>query len=88
MHALTMLHNILTESCSGIHAKRITSLLATVEAVVSGSRLALSDLGRDCMALLPSSTTSSESTGCSVIAHCMPRRQGYMKHSPGSVWRV
>ena len=26
MHALTMLHNILTESCSGIHAKRITSL--------------------------------------------------------------
>lgn len=46
MHALTMLHNILTESCPEVHAKRIASLLATVEAVVSGSRLALSDLGR------------------------------------------
>jgi hypothetical protein len=46
MHALTMLHNILTGSCSEIHAKRISSLLATVEAVVSGNRLTLSDLGR------------------------------------------
>lgn len=46
MHALTMLHNILIESCPEVHAKRVASLLATVEAVVSGSRLALSDLGR------------------------------------------
>ena len=46
MHALTMLHNILTQSCPEVHAKRIAGLLATVEAVVAGSRLALSDLGR------------------------------------------
>jgi hypothetical protein len=46
MHALTMLHNILIESCPEVHAKRIASLLITVEAVVSGSRLVLSDLGR------------------------------------------
>ena len=46
MHALTILHNIVVESCPEVHAKRITSLLAAVEAVISGSRLALSDLGR------------------------------------------
>ena len=44
MHALTMLHSILIESCPEVHAKRIASLLITVEAVVSGSRLVLSDL--------------------------------------------
>lgn len=46
MHALTMLHNIVAESCPEVHAKRLASLLITVEAVISGSRLALSDLGR------------------------------------------
>ena len=46
MHALTMLHNILAKSCSEVHAKRLASLMAAVEAVVSGSRLVLSDLGR------------------------------------------
>ena len=46
MHALTMLHNILAESCLEVHAKRLASLMAAVEAVVSGSRLVLSDLGR------------------------------------------
>ena len=44
MHALTMLHNILAESCPEAHAKRLASLMAAVEAVVSGSRLVLSDL--------------------------------------------
>jgi hypothetical protein len=46
MHALTMLRGILARSCPGVHAKRLNSLLAAVEAAVSGSRLALSDLGR------------------------------------------
>lgn len=46
MHALTMLHNILGKSCSEVHAKPLASLMAAVEAVVSGSRVALSDLGR------------------------------------------
>lgn len=46
MHALTILHNILSASIPEIHAKRLASLLAAVEAVVSGSRLTLSDLGR------------------------------------------
>lgn len=46
MHALTMLHRILAGSYPEVHLKRLTSLLAAVEAVVSGSRVALSDLGR------------------------------------------
>jgi hypothetical protein len=46
MHALTILHRILSTSFSEIHAKRLASLLAAVEASVSGSRLTLSDLGR------------------------------------------
>lgn len=46
MHAITILHRILSTSFPEIHAKRLTSLLAAVEAAVSGSRLTLSDLGR------------------------------------------
>src|SRR5574340_515605 len=46
MHALTMLHRILSASFQEIHAKRLASLLVAVEAVVSGSRLTFSDLGR------------------------------------------
>ena len=46
MHALTILHRILSTSCSEIHAIRLAGLLAPVEAVVSGSRVTLSDMGR------------------------------------------
>lgn len=46
MHAITILHRILSTSLSEIHAKRLASLLAAVEVVVSGSRLTLSDMGR------------------------------------------
>ncbi len=46
MHALTILHRILSASFPEIHAKRLASLLAAVEAVVMGSRLTLSDMGR------------------------------------------
>ena len=46
MHAITILHRILSANLPGIHAKRLTSLLAAVGAVVSGSRLTLSDMGR------------------------------------------
>jgi hypothetical protein len=46
MHAITILHRILSASFPEVHAKRLASLLAAVEAVVSGSRLTLSDLGR------------------------------------------
>jgi len=46
MHAITILHRILSTSFPEIHAKRLASLLAAVEAVVSGSRLTLSDMGR------------------------------------------
>jgi len=46
MHALTILHRILSTSFPEIHSKRLASLLAAVEAVVSGSRLTLSDMGR------------------------------------------
>lgn len=46
MHALSILHRILSARLPEIHAKRLASLLAAVEAVVSGSRLTLSDVGR------------------------------------------
>lgn len=46
MHAANMLHRILSARFPEIHAKRLTSLLAAVEAVVWCSRLTLSDLGR------------------------------------------
>ena len=46
MHAITILHRILSTSLPVIHAKRLASLLAAVEAVVTGSRLTLSDMGR------------------------------------------
>ena len=53
MHAITILHSILSSSLPEIHAKRPDSLLAAVEAAVSGSRLTLSALGRG----LPGQTT-------------------------------
>lgn len=46
MHAITILHSILSSSLPEIHTKRLDSLLAAVEAAVSGSRLTLSALGR------------------------------------------
>jgi len=46
MHAITILHRILSTSFPEIHAKRLASLLAAVEAIVSDSRLTLSDMGR------------------------------------------
>ena len=46
MHASAILRRILCVRLPEIHAKRLTSLLAAVDAVVSGSRLTLSDLGR------------------------------------------
>jgi Transposase DDE domain len=46
MHALTMLHRMLATNCPQIHAKRLTSLVAAVEAAVGGSALTLSNLGR------------------------------------------
>jgi hypothetical protein len=46
MHVLTILHRILSTSFPEIHAKRLASLLAAVEVVVTGSRLTLSDMGR------------------------------------------
>ena len=58
MHALTILHRILSTSFPEIHARRLTSLLAAVEAVVSGSHLTLSDLGRG----LLSTTTVKHNT--------------------------
>ena len=45
MHAIKILHRILSTSFPVIHAKRLASLLAAVEAVVKGSRLTLSDIG-------------------------------------------
>lgn len=46
MHAITILHRILSTGFPQIHSKRLMCLLAVVEAVVSGSRLTLSDMGR------------------------------------------
>jgi hypothetical protein len=41
-----MLHRMLATNCPQIHAKRLTSLVAAVEAAVGGSALTLSNLGR------------------------------------------
>jgi len=41
MHALTILHRILSVSLPQIHEKRLTSLLAAVETMVKGSRVTL-----------------------------------------------
>lgn len=46
MHAVEILHRTLIKCCPETHAKRLSSLLAAVEAAVMGSKLALSDLGR------------------------------------------
>jgi hypothetical protein len=46
MHALTMLHRMLATNCPHIHTKRLTSVVAAVEAAVGGSALTLSSLGR------------------------------------------
>jgi len=46
MHAVAILHRALAASCPHLHAKRLTGVLAAVEAAVAGSRLTLSDLGR------------------------------------------
>lgn len=46
MHAMLMLHRLLSKSCPRIHKKRLTSLCAATDAAVSGAALTLSDLGR------------------------------------------
>ncbi len=46
MHALAILHRILSISLPEIHAKRLASLLAAVGTVVMSSRLTLNDMGR------------------------------------------
>src|SRR5271165_2867386 len=46
MHAMSILHRALVNCCPRIHAKRLASLMAAVEATLLGSKLALSDLGR------------------------------------------
>lgn len=46
MHAITMLHRLLSKSCPRIHQKRLDSLCAVTGAALSGSALTLSDLGR------------------------------------------
>ncbi|MHB9118938.1 MAG: IS4 family transposase [Burkholderiales bacterium] len=46
MHAVTILHRIFSSRFPSMHTKRLMALLAAVEAVISGCRLTLSDLGR------------------------------------------
>lgn len=46
MHALSMLHRIFSTHYPAMHARRFAALLAAVEAMISGRRLTLSDLGR------------------------------------------
>lgn len=46
MHAQSMLHRIFSTHYPAMHARRLAALLAAVEAVISGHRLTLSDLGR------------------------------------------
>lgn len=71
MHAITILHRILSTSFPVIHAKRLASLLAAVEAVVTGSRLTLSDMGRGL-------------TGCSATTCCTLKYPSCTRHLSGS----
>jgi hypothetical protein len=46
MHVLTILHRCLGPLLTGIHARRLTTLLEAVAATVGGPRLTLTDIGR------------------------------------------
>ena len=46
MHALTILHRCLGPLLTGIHARRLATLLEAVAATVCGPRLTLTDIGR------------------------------------------
>jgi hypothetical protein len=46
MHALTILQRHLAPLLTGIHARRLATLLDAVAATVSGPRLTLTDIGR------------------------------------------
>jgi hypothetical protein len=46
MHALSMLHRLLSKNCPHLHRKRLASLCDATQAAVSGAALTLSDLGR------------------------------------------
>ena len=46
MHAIRLLHKLLSDSCSGIHKQRLTSLMSGVEGLLNGHRLCIAGLGR------------------------------------------
>ena len=46
MHALTIVQQLIRSCCPGIHAARLTVILAAVAAAVRGRRLTLTELGR------------------------------------------
>ena len=46
MSIIALLHNLLKEKLPGIHATRLRSLMAAVEAGLSGASVSITDLGR------------------------------------------
>ena len=46
MHALTIVQQLIQSCCPGIHAARLTAILAAVAAAVRSRRLTLTELGR------------------------------------------
>ena len=87
MHARSILHRILSAHLPDIHAKRLASLLAAVEAVVSGSRLTLSDVGRGLSGPVAVKHTSNASTGCWATAHCTLKRPSCTRCLSELAWR-
>lgn len=47
MHGSELLHNIFLKSCSGIHVTRLASLMKGVDALLSGNKLTLVNVGRN-----------------------------------------
>lgn len=86
MHALTMLHRMLATNCPQIHAKRLTSLVAAVEAAVGGSALTLSGLGRGLRSQVAVKHSINASIACSATAHCIRKRPRCMKPWHDSAW--
>jgi hypothetical protein len=46
MSIIALLHNLLKEKLPGIHATRLTALMAAVEAGLNGASISITELGR------------------------------------------
>ena len=62
MHAVNILHRIVSAYCPHIHARRLTALFAAVAAAIKGRRLTLTARAKRSPARRTSNTISNAST--------------------------